>query len=138
MSGQVGLEGRPPCDRQHSAQAAGAAVARQKLHRLSYGRRSVRAVPTFDAELWLHDGEAAWCFVMLPADVSDDIADRTDGSRRGFGSVRVRVTVGGTSWETSVFPDSKRGAYRLPVKKEGRRREALKTGDLLSVDLEVL
>lgn len=94
-------------------------------------------MPTFDAELWLHDGEAAWCFVTLPADLSDDIADRADRSRRGFGAVRVRVTVGSTSWATSIFPDTKRGAYLLPVKKDVRRREGLEVGDLLRVALEL-
>ncbi len=95
-------------------------------------------MPTFDAELWLHDGEAAWCFVTLPADLSDDIADRTDGSRRGFGAVRVHVTVGSTTWATSIFPDSKRGAYLLPVKKDVRRQEGLEVGDRLRIELEVV
>ena len=95
-------------------------------------------MPTFDAELWLHDGAAAWCFVTLPADFSDDIADRTDGTRRGFGAVRVRVTVGSTTWSTSIFPDTKRGAYLLPVKKDVRRREGLEVGDRLSVALDLV
>ena len=93
---------------------------------------------TFDAELWLYDGEAAWTFVTLPGELSDDIRAQTDGSRRGFGSVRVRVTVGATTWTTSVFPDAKRGAYLLPVKKDVRRREGLEVGDRLEVALEVL
>ena len=93
---------------------------------------------TFEAELWLHDGESAWSFVTLPADLSDDIADRTDGSRRGFGSVRVQVTVGSTTWATSIFPDTERGAYLLPVDKEVRRREGLEVGDDLRSRLEVV
>ncbi len=95
-------------------------------------------MPTFDAELWLHEGDAPWCFVTLPADLSDDIADETDGAPRGFGAVRVEVTVGATTWRTSIFPDSKRGAYVLPVKKDVRRKEALEVGDVLSVGLEVV
>jgi hypothetical protein len=57
---------------------------------------------------------------------------------RGFGSVRVRATVGGTTWTTSVFPDSTRGAYVLPVKKAVRRAEGLDEGDPADVVLEVL
>ena len=90
----------------------------------------------FDAELWLWDGDAAWHFVTLPGEVSDDVRARA-GARRGFGSVRVRVTVGGTSWSTSVFPDSTRGAYILPVKKDVRVRESLDVGDRVSVQLEL-
>lgn len=93
---------------------------------------------TFDAELWLYEGEAAWYFVTLPPDLSDDIEAQTAGLRRGFGAVRVRVTVGSTSWSTSIFPDSKRGAYVLPVKKEVRIREDLQVGDRLSVVLDVV
>jgi hypothetical protein len=101
-------------------------------------RRTVAGVPTFDAELWLHDGEAPWCFVTLPAELSDDIADQTAGKAGGFGSVRVQVTVGGTTWATSLFPDTKRAAYVLPVKKDVRRREGLEVGDRLTVALELL
>ena len=91
----------------------------------------------FDAELWLYEGDAAWHFVTVPEDVSDQIEARTTEHRRGFGSVRVHATIGGTSWSTSVFPDSKRGAYVLPVKVEVRRREALSAGSLVTVRLDL-
>ena len=91
----------------------------------------------FTAELWPYEGEAAWWFLTVPADVSDDLRDRTEGRRRGFGSVRVQVTVGGTSWSTSVFPDSKQGTYVLPVKKAVRVREGLAEGDQVAVALDL-
>ncbi|MCY7364762.1 MAG: DUF1905 domain-containing protein [Frankiaceae bacterium] len=50
----------------------------------------------------------------------------------------IHVTVGGTTWSTSIFPDTKRGAYLLPVKKDVRRREGLEVGDRLSVALELV
>lgn len=92
----------------------------------------------FTAELWLHDGDANWYFVTVPAEASDDIEARSADTRRGFGSVRVRVTVGATTWTTSVFPDTKRQAYVLPVKKDVRRAEHLDGGDDLTVTLELL
>ena len=88
----------------------------------------------FDAELWRWEGEAAWYFVTVPGDVSDDVRSRA-GARRGFGSVRVHVTVASSTCSTSVFPDSKRGAYLLPVKKSVRAREGLEPGDVVSVSL---
>ena len=91
----------------------------------------------FDAELWLWDGDAAWHFLALPGEVSDDVRARA-GSPRGFGSVRVQVTVGETVWKTSVFPDTRRGAYLLPVKKDVRRREGLDLGDRVPVQVELL
>lgn len=51
------------------------------------------------------------------------------GPPRGFGSVRVEATVGGTTWRTSVFPDSRGGSYVLPVKRAVREAEDLDDGD---------
>lgn len=93
----------------------------------------------FASELWLWDGDkGSWHFLTLPAEVSDDIEARTADQHRGFGSVRVRVTIGATTWATSVFPDTKRGAYVLPVKKDVRRAEAIDTGDRVDVSLELV
>ena len=92
----------------------------------------------FEADLWLHEGDAAWHFVTVPAEVSDDIEAQTSGQRRGFGSVRVRATLGATRWTTSVFPDTKRGAYLLPVKRDVRTREGLSAGHRVRVVLELV
>lgn len=93
----------------------------------------------FDAELWLWSGDGAWHFVTVPADVSDEIDGRTGVvERRGFGSVRVRVKIGGTTWTTSVFPDKQRAAYVLPIKKDVRAKESLAAGDRTTVVLELL
>jgi hypothetical protein len=64
----------------------------------------------------------------VPAEISDDIAELTAGTRHGFGSVRGAVTVGSTTWQNSVFPDSKTGAYLLAVKKSIRTAEDLAVG----------
>ena len=90
----------------------------------------------FEAELWLWDGDAAWHFLTLPEDVSDEVEEQA-GARRGFGSVPVEVTIGGTTWSTSVFPDKTRGAFILPVKKQVRSREGLEVGDVVTVQLVV-
>lgn len=92
----------------------------------------------FDAEIWLHQGDGAWHFLTVPGDVSDDIEARTSHLRRGFGSVRVRVRIGATTWSTSIFPDSKRGAYVLPVKKEVRRAEGIDDGTTVVVGLDLV
>lgn len=92
----------------------------------------------FTAELWLQQGDAAWYFVTVPGDVSDDIEARTADTRRGFGSVRVRVTIGATTWATSVFPDTKREAYVLPLKKAVRKAEGLDDGADVTLRLELI
>lgn len=94
----------------------------------------------FDAELWIWEARRAesWTFVSLPAEASEDIRELSGGSRRGFGSVRVRATVGGSTWKTSIFPDSARGCYVLPIKRAVRTAEALDAGDSATVTVELI
>lgn len=102
-------------------------------------RASVPDAYEFTTRLWVWEGEAPWCFVTVPDEVSDEIEFRAGGRpRRGFGSVRVEAIVGTTTWRTSLFPDARRGAYLLPVKKEVRRREALQVGDDVTTRLELV
>ena len=91
----------------------------------------------FSAPLWEWGAQGGWFFVTLPEEASDDIRE-VPRMPRGFGSVRVRVTVGGTTWSTSVFPDSTQGSYVLPVKKAVRTAEGIAEGDDVDVALEVL
>jgi hypothetical protein len=66
--------------------------------------------------------------VTLPTEVADEIDHITSESRRGFGSVRVEVTVGSTTWNTSIFPDRASQSFVLPVKKAVRLAEQLRPG----------
>jgi hypothetical protein len=88
----------------------------------------------FSAELWRHSGPDAWHFISLPAEVSDDVRARTEGAL-AFGSTKVTVRIGETTWSTSVFFDRKRECFLLPVKAEVRRREGLEEGDQVEVEL---
>ena len=96
---------------------------------------------TFDAQLWAWDARRAdsWTFVSLPAEQSQDIRELAGATpRRGFGSVRVRVTIGGTSWATSAFPDASSAGYVLPIKKAVRTAEGIEAGDTATVTVELL
>jgi hypothetical protein len=91
----------------------------------------------FAAPLWRYPGADGWHFVSLPPEISADITDVTAGTRRGFGSVRVAVRVGATSWSTSIFPDSKTGVFLLPVKRSVRLAEQLDAGDEVRAQLQI-
>ena len=91
----------------------------------------------FAAPLWRYPGADGWHFVSLPTEISTDITDITSGIRRGFGSVRVALTVGSTSWRTSIFPDSKTGGYWLPVKQAVREAERLEVGDQVRAQIQL-
>jgi hypothetical protein len=92
---------------------------------------------TFHAEIFLWGGDSAWHFVAVPVDIADDIEDSAT-LRGGFGSVKVLVTIGNTTWNTSLFPDNKRKTFILPVKKEVRRAENLKEGDRPKIYLVIM
>ena len=91
----------------------------------------------FTADLWAYDGPGGWHFATVPAELSEDLRDLA-GPPAGFGSVRVEVTVGASTWRTSVFPDKATGCFVLPVKKPVRRAESLEIGDRIRVSLVLL
>ena len=57
------------------------------------------------AKVWLYPGMAGWHFVTLPKQRAEEITERFGERKRGFGSLRVEVTIGRTTWKTSIFPD---------------------------------
>jgi len=90
----------------------------------------------FDAALWEWTGPgASWFFVTLPEGLSDDIDEAQTGRRAGFGSVKVRVTIGKTTWDTSLFPSRDAGAFILPIKKSVRSAEGLDEGSTACIAL---
>jgi hypothetical protein len=97
-------------------------------------------VIAFDAELWLWDARKSdsWTFVSLPASASEEIRETAAGPPRGFGSVRVKATIGESVWETSIFPDGNRNCYVLPVKRAVRKAEDLNVGDVAAVTVEII
>jgi hypothetical protein len=90
----------------------------------------------FTASLWpWNEHEGSWWFVTVPEDVSDDIEERHGTSAGGFGSIKVEVTVGATTWRTSLFPSMEQRAYVLPMKKAIRAAEALEEGKTFELSL---
>ena len=92
---------------------------------------------TFTSELWLYPGEAAWYFLSVPPDMTDEIRAIFGSAARGWGSLPVEVTIGSSSWRTSIFPDTKSGTYLLPVKAQIRKAQKLEAGDMVSVQIEI-
>ena len=51
--------------------------------------------------------------------------------------MRVEVTIGDSTWTTSVFPDTESGSFVLPVKKPVRHAEHIEDGDEVAVVLRL-
>jgi Domain of unknown function (DUF1905) len=88
----------------------------------------------FSAEIYEWSARRNWFFVDVPPEPSADIADQPR-MPRGFDSVRVTATVGGTTWNTSIFPSA--DTYALPLKKAVLNAEGIGLGDEIAVELEV-
>lgn len=99
----------------------------------------VRVIVDFESPLWVWDARKSetWTFVSVPEDISEEIRDlaAAAGPRRGFGSVRVRASIGGSTWSTSIFPGA--DGYVLPVKRAIRKAESLDIGDTTGVTVEL-
>lgn len=97
------------------------------------------------AKVWLYQGDPStgsgqaspWHFITIQKADADEIKKEYVWSRRGFGAIPVNVTIGKTSWKTSIFPD-KDGTNLLPLKKEVRKRENIKADATISVSIEVI
>lgn len=92
----------------------------------------------FVAKIWEWDGPQAWHFVSLPADLADFVKESFGHNARGFKSLRVEVKVSDVIWRTSIFPDSKRGTYLLPIKKDIRKRLGVEVGSRVTVGITIL
>jgi hypothetical protein len=63
------------------------------------------------------------------------LADDSPAVSYGWGMILVHATIGGTDWDTAVFP--KDGRYVVPIKAAVRAAERLDVGDRTRVRLMV-
>jgi len=87
-------------------------------------------------QLWSNE-EGRSHFLVLPAEQSAEARAHGMLVRRGFGSVRVEVTLNDISWRTSLFPQ-RSGGYFLPMKMDVLRKTGFAAGDEVTVTLELL
>src|SRR3989344_5661930 len=77
------------------------------------------------SEVWPYPGMAGWRFLTLPKKDGQEIRQKFGKQARGGGSLPVSVTIGNTTWNTSIFPDKKSGSYVLPLKAKIRKAEGI-------------
>ncbi len=90
------------------------------------------------AKIWIYPAQAAWHFISIPKAQTSTIKKQFEGLKRGWGSLKVLVTIGNTSWKTSIFPDNKTQTYLLPIKAEVRKKENLKAEQTIGYNIEIL
>ena len=98
------------------------------------------------ATLWIWTGGTggSWHFVTITGAAADAIHGEAlmrrleSGLRRGFGSVKVRVAVGDTRWDTSLFPHKESGGWILPIKASVRKAEGIGAGDNVTLAIQLI
>jgi len=86
-------------------------------------------------DIWHWRGPSPFYFVTVPDDESLRLRTVSTAVTYGWGMIPVRVRIGSTEWETSLFP--KDGRYLVPLKDMVRRAEGLDEGDTVTVRLTV-
>lgn len=96
--------------------------------------------PSFDftAELTPWESKPNVYFLQVPPDIGAQVND-VPTPPRGFGSIAVKVTIGATTWSTSIFPiSSLKDSFFLPIKAAVRRTESLELGDAVDVRIQLV
>ena len=84
---------------------------------------------------------AAWHFVTIAGGAGEALSAtalmrRLEGGSRGFGSLKVSVMIGATTFKTSVFPSKEQRGWLLPIKASVRKAEGLAAGDAVELAVE--
>jgi hypothetical protein len=87
------------------------------------------------SKVWVYPGMAAWRFIGIPKAQGAEIKEKYAAHAKGWGSLPVSVTIGKTTWETSIFPDKQSGSYILPLKAKIRKAEGI--GDSATVSFSL-
>ena len=89
----------------------------------------------FTGEIWYWRGPSPYRFITVPDEACVGIRAIAADVTYGWGMIPVRIQIGGTVFETSLFP--KDGRYVVPVKDVVRRAEGLAEGDVVAVELAI-
>lgn len=105
----------------------------EALHyiRLDKSRMTGKITYQFSAKIWQYSGPAAWYFISLPPDISEEIRHHLGWKEEGWGRLKATAKIGSTEWKTAIWFDTKHNAYILPLKADIRKKEKLE------VDMEI-
>ena len=92
---------------------------------------------TLKSPVLLYPGMSGWHFVSVPQKESKKIRKEFGQHAKGWGSLPVLVTIGKTSWQTSIFPDKKSGTYLLPLKAQVRKKEEIFAEDKIRFSITI-
>jgi hypothetical protein len=89
----------------------------------------------FEGVIWYWRGPSPYRFITVPDDACVEIRAIAADVTYGWGMIPVRVRIGETDFETSLFPMD--GGYVVPLKDVVRKAEGLAEGDVAAVELAI-
>lgn len=89
----------------------------------------------FSGEIIVWRGPAPHHFVPVPPEQAADIQAVSAQFTYGWGVIPVAVTLGDTTWTTSLFP--KDDTYLVPIKAAVRAAERVGAGDTVGIRLRL-
>lgn len=89
------------------------------------------------SEVLLYPGMAGWHLTYLPKKEAANITKLYGTKRRGWGSLPVSVTLGKTTWQTSIFFEKRSDTYVLPLKAKVRQNEGVRQGNVIKYELKI-
>lgn len=92
---------------------------------------------TVRAKVWRWK-TGSWHFANLSLKQSEEIRRRFGGTARGWGSIRVRITIGETEWSTSLFPSNENKTYLFAIKAAVRKAEGIDEGDRITAVVHIV
>lgn len=79
-----------------------------------------------------------WYFVELSDEISEQLRKLTvfEAKKVGLNYIKVRATIGHTSWSTTLFPQ-KNGPYLIAIKESVRKKEGIIDGHIVRIECEL-
>ena len=78
-----------------------------------------------------------WHYLVIKGQTAVEIRYAALGRTGGFGSIKVRATIGKTEWQTSLLPHRDSGGFIILLKAEVRRREGIAAGKRVTINLSI-
>lgn len=91
---------------------------------------------SFSAKVFIWPGDLGWYFVYLPKDLAEKV--KKVSSIYGAGFVKIKVKVGKTEWQTSLFPFKRENTYLVCIKKSVREKEDVFAGEEIGVSFYLI
>lgn len=88
------------------------------------------------SEVWRWPGLGGWYFVYVDRKLNEKIKNL--GTRYGSGFIKIKATLGKTSWDTALFPYKKENVFLISIKSSVRKKEIVEIGDILKIKFELV